>query len=155
VRSRLRWRPEPVSTLSTWATSTSKSRRERMADDLAMLAGGPSTQSVELAMLRDLHGGAFRAAVQSALRRLTVEQRTILRFHTKDGLSIDQIAPMLGIHRATAARRLERAREDALDHTRQILREQHGLSESEAASLCLALGDQVDVSIGRALEGTT
>jgi RNA polymerase sigma-70 factor (ECF subfamily) len=70
--------------------------------------------------------------------------------HARDGLSIDRIAPMLGIHRATAARRLERARADALDAARAILQE-GGLSASEARSLCIALAPEVDVSIARAL----
>lgn len=66
-------------------------------------------------------------------------------------MRIDQLAPMLGIHRATVARRLEKARHDVLMQTREILREQHGLSESEAKSLCVALVAEVDVSIERAL----
>ena len=131
--------------------ATRKSKRERVRDDVSLLEGASSTTGLELSMLKGLHAAAFRTAVQEALRRLTPEQRAMLRFYTKDGLTIDQLAPMLGIHRATAARRLERARIDALDHTRAILREQHGLSESEARSLCIALGSEVDVSIGRAL----
>jgi RNA polymerase sigma-70 factor (ECF subfamily) len=128
-----------------------KSTRERIRDDAALLEGGPPAVSMELALLRQRYEGSFRSAVQQALRRLTAEQRSLLRFHTRDGLTIDQLAPMLGVHRATVARRIERARADALEHTREFLREQHGLSESEARSLCTALGGEVDVSIGRAL----
>lgn len=131
--------------------SDRKTKRERVHDDTVLLAGATTAASLELSMLKRLHGGAFRTAVQEALGRLTAEQRTILRFHAKDKLGIDQIAPMLGIHRATAARRLEKAREDALELARSILHDQHGLSESEAKSLCLALANEIDVSIGRAL----
>lgn len=128
-----------------------KSRRERVRDDAAMLDGGPTSVAVEIALLRERFGASFRESVHAAIRRLTPEQRTLLRFHTRDGLTIDQLAPMLGVHRATAARRLEKARADALAHTRAILREKHGLSESEARSLCIALASQVDISIGKAL----
>jgi RNA polymerase sigma-70 factor, ECF subfamily len=129
-----------------------KSKRERARDDAALLEGGaPAEVGAELTLLRDRYAASFRTAVQQALRRLSSEQRSLLRFHTHDGLTIDELAPMLGVHRATAARRLEKARADALDHTRAILREAHGLSESEARSLCLVLGREVDVSIKRAL----
>lgn len=116
---------------------------------------GNTAASVDMKVLRDLHGPSFAKAVVEAIARLTADQRTILRFHTRDGLTIDQIAPMLGIHRATAARRLEKARGDVLEHTQAVLREKHGLSDSEVRSLCLALGNQVDVSLGRALSDET
>lgn len=129
-----------------------KSKRERVKDDVSLLDSGvPLAVNMELAVLRNRHAASFRAAVHEGLRRLAPEQRALLRMHTHDGLSIDEIAPMLKVHRATAARRLERARMDALAHTRSILRERHGLSESEALSLCMALGSEVDVSLGRAL----
>jgi len=128
-----------------------RTRRELLTD--ADLLAGPatSTASVELRVLRDLHGPSFGVAIKEAMRRLTAEQRALLRFSVRDRLSIDRIAPMLGIHRATAARRLEQARADVLEHTQAILCEHHGLSESEARSLCTALGRDVDVSLGRAL----
>jgi RNA polymerase sigma-70 factor, ECF subfamily len=127
-----------------------KTNKELLSDgDIAV--GSGTAASVEMTMLRALHGPSFGKAVQDAMRRLTTEQRALLRFHVRDGLTIDQIAPMLGIHRATAARRLEKARSDVLEHTQAILRERHGLSESEATSLCSALGGEIDVSLGRAL----
>jgi len=128
-----------------------KSKRERARDDAALLEGATAEVSAELVLLRERYADSFRSAVQQALRKLTAEQRSLLRFHTHDGLTIDELAPMLGVHRATAARRLEKARADALDYTREILRDTHGLSESEARSLCIVLGREVDVSIKRAL----
>lgn len=128
-----------------------KSKRQRARDDTSLLDGGPPVVGMEVSLLRERYAASFKTAVQDALRRLTPEQRSLLRFHTHDGLTIDELAPMLGIHRATAARRLERARADALEHTRTILRDTHGLSDSEARSLCIVLGREVDVSIKRAL----
>jgi RNA polymerase sigma-70 factor (ECF subfamily) len=128
-----------------------RTRRESSGDDTALVVGISSAASQELAMFRDRHAATFRSAVQQALRRLTAEQRALLRFSTRDGLTIDQLAPLLGVHRATAARRLERARTDALDATHAILCESHGLTASEARSLCLALAHEVDVSLGEAL----
>lgn len=128
-----------------------KTRRELLADE-DLIQGASTGASIEVKLLKQRHGASFDAAVIEATKRLTSEQRTILRFHVRDRLSIDRIAPMLGIHRATAARRLTQAREDVLAHTKAILRERHGLSESEVASLCTALGGSLDLSMGRALE---
>lgn len=134
-----------------------KSRRQRARDDAALLGAPDAAPDLEVDVLQRRYGAAFRLAVTAALRRLTAEQRTLLRLHTHDGLSIDQLAPILGVHRATAARRLERARTDALEQTRAILRENHGLSPSEARSLVAVLGRALDISIGAALasEGTS
>lgn len=129
-----------------------RSKKERIADDVRLLEEASPAATAELEVLRERHGSALRVAIEGALHRLTPEQRSLLRFHTRDALTIDQLAPLLGVHRATAARRLEKARADALQHTRAILHEQFGLSESEARSLCIALGTDVEVSVGRALE---
>lgn len=126
-------------------------KKEVLGDGDLVAGAASSLASIELKMLREVHGASFGTAVQEAMRRLTAEQRALLRFHVRDRLSIDQIAPMLGIHRATAARRLEKARADALLHTEAILCERHGLSASEVKSLCIALGRDVDVSLSRAL----
>lgn len=128
-----------------------RSKHEIPTDEAVVVGPAQTAQSVEMRMLKDLHGPAFGKAVQDAMKRLTVEQRALLRFHVRDGLGIDQIAPMLGIHRATAARRLEKARSDVLEHVQAILRERHGMSESEVKSLCMALGTEVDLSLSRAL----
>jgi RNA polymerase sigma-70 factor (ECF subfamily) len=125
--------------------------RQRVHEDAAMIGGGGSSPPPELTLLRDRHQGAFRDAVKKAIAQLDAEQRAILRLSALEGLSIDQLAPLLGVHRATVARRLEKARAAALEHTQAILRRDHGLTESEARSLCAALSSEVDVSIVVAL----
>lgn len=130
-----------------------RSSRTKVVDPTSLLDGSSIETGLELEFLRKRYGAAFREAVHEGLRRLTAEQRALLKLHTTDGLSIDQLAPLLGVHRATAARRLERAREDGLTHTRDVLCARHGLSPSEARSLCLALAEDLDVSIARDLDG--
>lgn len=128
-----------------------RSRRVSVVDPIELLADVASTFDDETDYLRQRYGESLRDAVRAGLARLAPEQRLLLKLHTQDGLSIDQLAPMLGVHRATAARRLERARLDGLVYTRAALRERHGLSDSEARSICVALGNEIDMSLGRAL----
>lgn len=143
VREALQDRRKQKSGAFEAAARDDESRLDKLVDAV------PATP--ELAILRRRHEKAFRAAVAEALRRLAPEQRTLLRFHTHDRLSIDELAPLLGVHRATAARRLEKARGDVLAETLTILCTSHGLTASEAKSLCVALADQVDISLSRAL----
>ena len=53
--------------------------------------------------------GLSRGAVREAVRRLDRADRHLLREHLLNGLTIDQLGAVLGIHRATAARRIARA----------------------------------------------
>jgi RNA polymerase sigma-70 factor (ECF subfamily) len=134
--------------------SRRKSKRQRAHEEEAVdVDDALPPLPMELRLLRERHHESLRVAVKRAVTELPVDQRALLRFSALDGLTIDQIAPLLGIHRATVARRLEKARSAVLDRTRAILRSEYRLSESEARSLCLALGAEVDASIGVALGG--
>jgi RNA polymerase sigma-70 factor (ECF subfamily) len=130
-----------------------KSKRERVREDVVLLADRPTTPPMELTLLRGQNEGIFRAAVKRALAELPADQRALLRLAFLEGLTIDDLAPLLGVHRATVTRRLERARADALARTQAILQSEHGFTESEARSICQALGSEVDISIAVALQG--
>jgi RNA polymerase sigma-70 factor (ECF subfamily) len=77
----------------------------------------------------DLEQGLLRAeakhALGEALRRavhdLEPDDRVLLRLHVNDHLGIDEIAQLYAIHRATASRRLARARRELAKHTRRHL----------------------------------
>ncbi len=59
----------------------------------------------ELDLLRRQYAAELQAAFAGAFERLSDEQRLLLRQHHVDGLGIDRVAALHGIHRATAARR--------------------------------------------------
>lgn len=106
----------------------------------------------ELEHLRERHAPAFRAAFEAALRGLPSEERTLLRLHTVDGLSIDEIGALYRVHRATAARRVQRARERVEAATRERLLAELRVTGTELDSLVAVLRSQLDVSIARLLE---
>jgi RNA polymerase sigma-70 factor, ECF subfamily len=106
----------------------------RVAEDaLELLPGGMTSPETEA--LRQRFAEPFRLALRDALATLSAEDRNLLRFHFVDGLGLDRLAPLLGVHRATAARRLARAKETVLDATRDLMRERVGLGDSEFASV--------------------
>ena len=61
----------------------------------------------------------FRIAFQAALAKLDSRERALLRQHYILGLTIDQIAAIHGVHRATSARWLEKCRERLHANTRR------------------------------------
>lgn len=106
----------------------------------------------ELDYIKMAYADEFRRAFQGALAKLTGKERTVLRFYLCDGLNIEKIGTFYGVHRATVARWIARARESLLAATREHLREQLCASDSELESLVRILHRDVDVSIRRYLQ---
>lgn len=64
----------------------------------------------------------FHRALAAAFASLTPRQRTCLRMHLLDGVSLDGLAAMYSVHRATICRWLEQARDGLRNATRTTLR---------------------------------
>ena len=75
----------------------------------------------------------------------------MLRQHALDGLSIDQLAALHGVHRATAARQVHSARDAVLAGTRRELVRRLRLSPRELASMMRLIHSQLDLSLPRVL----
>src|SRR5262249_25293870 len=87
-------------------------------DDLALLA--PAIDP-ELDRLKATYREEFTSCLVAALSDLTPRERTLLHHQVIEPRSIDQIGALYGVHRATAARWLERAREKVADRTEERL----------------------------------
>ena len=107
--------------------------------------------SPDVAHLRARYGAEFKRAFEEAFAQLDPEDRTVLRLSLIDGLSIDQLGPVLGCHRATAARRIQRTKEALVEGTRAVLMQRLQISADEFESLMLVMMSQLDWSIERVL----
>lgn len=101
----------------------------------------------ELAYLKQLYQKEFTTAFQKALLSLSCEERNLLRYHTLDGLNIDQIGFIFRIHRATAARWIEKVRRKLMINTRQILLQNLHLKPTEYESIMRLIQSQLYISI--------
>lgn len=122
--------------------------REQRGDDALLGQDGDP----ELRLMKERYREDFQQAFQDALRALSAEQRNLLRLHFVDGMNIDQFGAMFQVHRATAARWLQAAREAIFDETRRLLGERLRLRPQELDSVIRLVRSQLDVSIARILK---
>ncbi|WP_164010764.1 sigma-70 family RNA polymerase sigma factor [Pyxidicoccus trucidator] len=123
-------------------------RRARLEEDaeagpLAEVAGA----DVELGYLRQRHREDFQAAFSEALAALPARERTALRLHVVEGLSLERIGTMYRTHKSTVSRWVSRAREEVLAGARQRLAERLRLSSGELHSLMRAVDGELDLSL--------
>ena len=106
----------------------------------------------ELAYLKELYRSEFKAAFQEALTSLSAKQRNILRYQVCKGLNIAAIGAIYGVHRATVARWIARAREDLRERTRDGLIRRARIDRHQFDSILRLIESQMDVSLQRRLE---
>jgi RNA polymerase sigma-70 factor (ECF subfamily) len=123
--------------------------RETSEDPSDLDAIEPS--DLELDLVKAEYRSAVAAALDEAARQLEAGDRHLLRQHLVAGLSIDQIGAVLGIHRATAARRIAKAREQLAVKTRELVAAQLQLDERELAELFGLVISKLDVSLRQLL----
>lgn len=122
---------------------------------------GPATEGVgeemslaadpELAYVKEQAHGLFADAFKRVLSGLDANERTILRLHYIDGLTMDQLAHLYKTPRSTIARRVAEARQQILVATEALLRDEQRLSPSSVASVIRQAQSQLEVTITRLL----
>lgn len=114
-----------------------------------------SERDPELALLEQTYRQQFRAALHESLRALKPDERNALRCHYLHAMSVDRMAEVFGVHRATAARRVVHAREELLRLTRDRLRQALGADTEELNSVIRRAQAQSSMSVARLLEQGT
>jgi RNA polymerase sigma-70 factor (ECF subfamily) len=105
----------------------------------------------ELAYLKTTYRAEFNAAFAQALATLGARERNLLRLKYLDGLGIDQLGALYGVHRSSAARYVRAAQDALLVATRRMLAERLRLTGSQLDSILRLISSQLDVSLGRLL----
>jgi len=144
--------------VSAVRTAVSMGRRSNVA------AAAPVTREVllavpevaddpELAHFRARYQAEFKVAFEEAVTALEDQQRTLLRLSLVDRLSIDQLGVIFHVHRATAARWIQRAMELVHAGTRDRLVARLKLSESDLDGFMRLVQSDFEISIQRVLTG--
>jgi RNA polymerase sigma-70 factor (ECF subfamily) len=130
-----------------------KDRRETPIGDDALLEGTAGASSdPELVYDKHVYRDRFKAAFQASLDALADRDKTLLRQSVVDGLSIDDLCALHGVHRATVARWLAKAKETLLDGTRKHFMQSARISKNECESILRLVQSQLDATIRRRLE---
>jgi len=104
---------------------------------------------LELEFLKREYRAHFKEAFEAALVGLSCRERNLLRQHLIAKLTIDQIGTLYHIHRATAARRLAKARQSLLEATRRELTKRLHISKHEFESIMKLIQSRLDLSLHR------
>jgi RNA polymerase sigma-70 factor (ECF subfamily) len=141
-------------TLRSWVRSIGVRTGRRLAgveqdigseDDLADLPAAVADPELEL--LRTRYGDQVRLAFGAAFAQLTERERNVLRQYHIDGLTIDQLAGLYQVNRATTARWVAGARLAIVTRTRNLLVERHGIAATEVDSIIRLVRSQLAVSV--------
>jgi RNA polymerase sigma-70 factor, ECF subfamily len=130
--------------------SRGRKRADVVDDDAArghVMPASGSGADPEADYLRTKYRAVFHRAFKDAAAELSPEDRNILRYHYVDSFSIDRLSAMYGLHRASVARRIHRAREALLGATRERLRREAFASDTELESVLRVVESQVELSV--------
>lgn len=104
------------------------------------------SMDLELEAFKARHRKTFSAALRSACAQLDARERAVLRLHYFEGVGIDKLASTYGVHRATAARWVARARQTLHEATQMHLRASEGLRPDDVGLIERLVHSQLSVS---------
>lgn len=114
--------------------------------ELAAVTPDPVTM-----LVKAQYKAEFEKVLQGQISRLSSRDRTVLRLHLLENVSIDAIAHTRGVHRVTVARWIWNAGEILLDGVRRYFKDRYGIVPSECESLAHLLQSQLSLDLPRLL----
>jgi RNA polymerase sigma-70 factor (ECF subfamily) len=145
--------------LKSWArTIATRSAVDRMrrkdmttGDDAVLDAMPDATDGPELAYFRVTYHVEFKEAFEEALATLDVRERNVLRHHHVDGLTVEEIGALYGVHKTTAFRWVHAARTSLSKRTRSAFQQRVKVLPGDMESILQLLQSQIDLSLSRVL----
>lgn len=129
-----------------------KGKREVLMENNQVLIGvSAEGDDPELAYMKEKYRNEFREAFQEALAKLSGREQGLLRYHYVDSLNIDEIGTIYRVHRVTAYRWLEKARESLVSATLGLLKERLNVENREFDSILRMIRSQLHLSLVRYL----
>jgi len=137
-----------VAAVRTWLNARRGEKNTTSTDEtLADLA----SSDLELELLKGKYRDLFRRVFLEAVEHLDPSTKLLLKLHYLDRLSMEEVGKVLGVHRLTVLRRLERARQELADTTKGRLETELRLAPPEVESLLRLIQSRLDVSLQHAL----
>jgi len=127
-----------------------RGKRDEMAS-LGAISVAAAADDPEMAFMKKRYRELYRDAVAGALGELDARDRAVLRQHYVLGMTVDELATVYEVHRATAARWVQSARETLLAKARLRLTLGTGLPRAEIEEIVRLIQSQLEVSLDRLL----
>jgi RNA polymerase sigma-70 factor (ECF subfamily) len=126
-----------------------RSYQQRLVTDEDRLAElVASCESPELAYFKRTYRREVELAVREAVQALSDHERTLIKLHVLDRVTIQQIGRIYRVHRATAGRWLEDARARLWKATRALLLERLNVQPAELDSILRLVSSRLEISLG-------
>jgi RNA polymerase sigma-70 factor (ECF subfamily) len=133
------------------AIDAKRSRPERDEEPLSSSVQAAMSMSPESLLFCRTHATSILDALGRATSALDKKQRNLLRLNYADGLNIEEIGALYGVHRATVARWLQHSRQSVESAVHEDLRVRHGLDAAEVRSLVQGARPYLEESLGKLL----
>ena len=110
-------------------------------------SGHGESQNPELQISTKLAGAELQKALAESVKTMSAEDRLLVKLYYFDGLRLREAGAVLGVHEATASRRLTRIHAELRRHVEKILIEEVGWTkpETEQAFSDVALNLETDI----------
>ncbi len=102
-----------------------------------------------LAAMKRLASQHFREAFARAVEGLDPRERNVLTLHLRQGVTLEKLAEMYGVHRGTVVRWLAGARASILTRTRHELAARMNVDLREVDGIIALLESRLDASVER------
>lgn len=148
--------PAFVVTVAMRLFSTRRGKTSREAPGaVEALDSLPMALDLEKQLSRHQNRSHFAEAFRAALESLDPRQRTLLKLNLVNGSSIDQLAPMYQVSRASVARWIAQAREQLRLETLKRLSGSTRMDRDDLDGLMASLESGFDVSLRRFIAEAT
>lgn len=107
------------------------------------------THDPELELLKRTYKAQLERAFRDAFASLSAEERLLLIQHHKDGLNVDKLAALHGVHRATAARRVAAARDAFTREVRAVLARELAVGHETFDSIVRLVQSELSLHLSR------
>lgn len=101
----------------------------------------------EQALAEGRAGADVEAALARAIKELGAEDRLLVKLYYFDGLRLREAGAVLGVHEATASRRLARVHTEIRQRVEAILTREHGWTREETARSLSEVASHLDTDV--------
>lgn len=121
--------------------------RESHIGEAQALAAGSGIQNPEQSLSNRFAEADMQRALSKAVRELAAEDRLLVKLYYFDNLRLREAGVVLGVHEATASRRLSRIQTDLRKRVSQILIDERGWTAAETERSFAEVAQHLDTDL--------